>query len=210
LNGDAAGAYHGLVQALERPGESADARVWALTLAAEIAGRRGDAAAAELHFREALALDARDAYLMGAYADFLLDQGRVREVVPLLAGHTQNDVLLLRLALAEQGIAERHADFVAHRRNLTERFAAAKQRGDTLHLREEARFRLDIENDAPAALALAKENWKVQREPADLRILAAAARTTGDAAAQKTVADWLVATRIEDTALAALSAGPAR
>jgi Tfp pilus assembly protein PilF len=210
LNGDAAGAYRGLVQALARPGETADARVWALTLAAEIAGRRGDAAAAESHFREALALDAHDAYLMGAYADFLLDQGRAREVVPLLAANTQNDVLLLRLALAEQGITELGTDFVAHRRDLADRFAAAKQRGDTLHLREEARFRLAIEIDAPAALALAKENWKVQREPADLHILAAAARASGNAAAQKTVADWLVATRIEDIALVALAAGPAQ
>jgi Tfp pilus assembly protein PilF len=209
VNGDAAGAYRGLVQALERPGETADARVWALTLAAEIAGRRGDVAAAQLHFREALALDAHDAYLMGAYADFLLDQGRAREIVPLLAAKSQNDVLLLRLALAKQALRNLYR-LCRPSPGSSERFAAARQRGDTLHLREEARFRLDIDNNAPAALALAKENWKVQREPADLRILAAAARATGDAAAQKTVADWLVATRIEDTALAALSAGPAR
>ncbi len=145
LNGDAAGAYRGLLEALARPGESADARVWALTLAAEIAERRGDAAAAELHFGEALALDSHDAYLLGAYADFLLGQGRAHEVVPLLTAKTQNDMLLLRLSLAEQGIAELGTDFVAHRRDLADRFAAAKRRGDTLHLREEARFRLDIE-----------------------------------------------------------------
>jgi tetratricopeptide (TPR) repeat protein len=210
LNGDAAGAYRGLVRALARPGESADTRVWALTLAAEIAARRGDTAAAEAHFREARALDAHDAYLMGAYADFLLDQGRAREVVPLLADSVKNDALLLRLALAEQGIAELGTDFVAHRRDLADRIAAAKRRGDTLHLREEARFRLVIENDPPAALALAKENWKVQREPADLHILAAAARATGDAAARKTVADWLASTRIEDAALVAFAAEPAR
>ena len=210
LNGDAAGAYRALVQALARPGEAAGTRVWALTLAAEIAERRGDAAAAESHFREALALDAHDAYLMGAYADFLLDQGRAREVVPLLAAKTQNDALLLRLTLAEQGIAELGTDFVAHRREVADRFAAAKQRGDTLHLREEARFRLVIEKDSSAALALAKQNWKVQREPADLRILAAAARASGDAAARKTVADWLAATRIEDATLVALATEPAR
>ena len=79
-----------------------------------------------------------------------------------------------------------------------------------MHLREEARFRLAIENDASAALALARENWKVQREPADLRILAAAARATGDASARKTVADWRASTRIEDTALVALAAEAAQ
>ena len=210
LNGDAARAYRGLVQALARPGETAGARAWASTLAAEIAARRGDAPAAHAHFRDALALDPRDAYLLGAYADFLLDQGREREVVPLLAAVTSNDTLLLRLALAEKALPERRADFAVHQQVLADRFAAAKARGDTLHLREEARFRLEIEGDVAAALALAKANWAVQREPADLRILAATARARGDASAMKTVQDWVAATRIEDIAIVALAGGPAQ
>jgi len=210
VNGDAAGAYRALTQALARPGESPEVRVWALTLSAEIASRRGDVLAADRNFREALALDSGDAYLQGAYADFLLDQGRAREVAAMLATRTKNDALLLRLALAEQAVPERRSDFAAHRQELADRFAAAKQRGDTLHRREEARFRLEIENDAPAALALAKDNWKVQREAADLRILAAAARASGDAGARKTVADWMAATRIEDVAVVALAEGASR
>jgi len=210
LNGNAADAYRGLSNALARPGESSGVRVWALTLAAEIAARRGDAVTADAHFVEALALDAEDAYLQGAYADFLLDQGRAREVVPLLAARTKNDALLLRLTLAEQALPERQSDFVAHRQDLADRFAAAKQRGDTLHRREEARFRFEIEHDVAAALALAKANWEVQREPADLRILAAAARASGDSAARKTVADWMTATRIEDVAVVALNGRTAR
>ena len=210
LSGDAARAYRGLVQALSRPGETLDARAWAMTLAGEIAARRGDAPAADAHFRDALALDPRDSYLLGAYADFLLDQDRAREVVSLLAEHTTNDTLLLRLTLAEKSMPERRAEFVSHRQVLADRFAAAKQRGDTLHLREEARFRLDIENAAASALQLARDNWKVQREPADLRILAAAARASGDAAAARTVAEWVATTRVEDVTLVALSAGTAR
>ena len=207
LNGDATSAYRGLVQALGRSGETADVRIWALTLAAEIAARRGDALAADEHFREALGLDSRDAYLLAAYADFLLDQRRAREIVTLLAGNTRNDSLLLRLALAEMSVPELRTDFLAHRQELSDRFAAAKQRGDTLHQREEARFRLEVENDAAAALALAKDNWKVQREPADLRILAAAARASGDNAARKTVTDWVASTRIEDVVVVALAGG---
>jgi tetratricopeptide (TPR) repeat protein len=210
LNGNAADAYRGLSDALARPGEATGVRVWALTLAAEIAARRGEVAAADGHFREALALDADDAYLQGAYADFLLDQGRARDVVPLLAARTKNDALLLRLALAEQALPERRSDFIAHRQELVDRFAAAMQRSDTLHRREEARFRLEIENDGTAALALAKENWTVQREPADLRILAAAARASGDSAARKTVADWMATTRIEDVGVASLAGGSAQ
>ena len=203
LNGDAAGAYRGLVQALARAGDTAGTRAWALTLAAEIAARRGEAGAADIHFREALALDPRDAYLVAAYADFLLGQARAREAASLLADSAKNDALLLRLALAERSLPDKRSEFADHRRELADRFAAARRRGDTVHLREEARFRLDVENDIPAALILAKANWNVQREPADLRILAAAARASGENDARRTVTDWLASTRLEDVAVVA-------
>ena len=205
LNGDAAGAYRGLVQALARAGDTAGTRAWALTLAAEIAARRGEAGAADIHFREALALDPRDAYLVAAYADFLLGQARAREAASLLADSAKNDALLLRLALAERSLPDKRGEFADHRRELADRFAAARRRGDTVHLREEARFRLDVENDIPAALILAKANWNVQREPADLRILAAAARASGESDARRTVTDWLASTRLEDVAVVALA-----
>jgi len=210
LHGDATGAYRGLTQALLRAGDTADAREWALTLAAEIAWRRGDATAAEAHFREALALSSRDGYLLGAYADFLLERNRAREAVLLLAGSTRNDALLLRLALAEKALPDRRSEFTVHRQQLADRFAAARLRGDTLHLREEARFRLDIEDDPKTAVALALANWNVQREPADLRILAAAARASNDGDARRIVADWIASTRIEDVAVVARAGEPAR
>ncbi len=111
----------------------------------------------------------------------------------------------LRLALAERSLPDRRSEFADHRRTLADRFAAARLRGDTVHLREEARFRLDVENDIPAALALAKANWNVQREPADLRILAAAARASGDGEARRMVMDWVASTRLEDVAVVAFA-----
>jgi predicted Zn-dependent protease len=176
---DEAEAYRALVEALAQSQGAPDVRVWAFTLAAEIAARRGDGTAAESHFRQALALDPRDAYLKAAYADFLLDHGRAREALPLVADDTRNDALLLRLVLAEQQLADLRASFEAHRADLAGRFDAARRRGDTVHRREEARFRLVIEHDVPGALALARDNWNVQREPADLRILQEAARAAG-------------------------------
>jgi predicted Zn-dependent protease len=176
-------------------------REWALTLAAEIADRRGDGAAAETHFRDALALDPRDPYLIAAYCDFLLDRGRAREVLPLVANQTRNDNLLLRLALAERQLPDAASAFAQHRRELADRFDAARRRGDALHKREEARYRLTIENDAAGALRLARENWQVQREPADLRILSEAAAAAGDAEMQRDVAAWTVATGLQYAAL---------
>jgi len=87
---------------------------------------------------------------------------------------------------------------------LRARFDASRARGDTVHRREEARFQLQLNGDPKVALRLAQENWKVQREPADLRILAEAAHATGDTLARETVHQWLAATGLEYPAVAAL------
>ena len=207
LSGGAERAYAELLRVLANPGTDTGTIQWALTLAAEIAVRRGDAVAAEQHFRAALALDPHDAYLKGAYADFLLDAKRPLDVPPLLADDVKNDGLLLRLVLAEAQLPERRDAFVAHRAEMAARFDAARQRGDSLHRREEARFRLAIEGDVPGALRLARDNWNVQREPADLRILIDAAKAANDAAALRIVIDWVAATRLEDRAATAALAG---
>ena len=202
LSGDADSAYRSLLAALSSAADAdAALREWAWTLAAEIAERVGDYAAADLHFRNALALDPRDPYLISAYCDFLLDRDRAREIPPLVANQTRNDNLLLRLALAEQRLPDAASAFDQHRRELAARFDAARRRGDSLHKREEARYRLTIERDDAQALRLARENWQVQREPADLRILWEAASAAGDAAALRDVAAWTAANRLQYAAL---------
>ncbi len=81
-------------------GAPAEIRLWVLTQLAEMAARRGDAANAAARFVQALALDGGDSYLLGAYADFLLDQGRGADALHLLRGRGRVDALLLRQALA--------------------------------------------------------------------------------------------------------------
>jgi tetratricopeptide (TPR) repeat protein len=201
LSGAAAPAYDALTRTLLYAGGDRGVREWALTLAAEIAERRGDFSAAEQHFRAALVLDPRDAYLKAAYADFLLDRGRPAEVLPLLRDDTRNDTLLLRLALAEQKLADQRDGYAAHRTDLAARFDAARRRGDSMHRREEARFRLAMEHDAQGALRLARDNWAVQREPADLRILIEAAHAADDADALRIGDDWIASHRLEDVVL---------
>ncbi|WP_229507750.1 hypothetical protein [Massilia sp. Dwa41.01b] len=98
VSGQGRASYDRLRQALaERPDAPAPIRVWVETLLAEMAARLGDAAAAERHFRAALALDAEDSYLIGAWADFLLDAGRAGEAARLLQDRTRADALLLPL-----------------------------------------------------------------------------------------------------------------
>src|SRR5450631_2331773 len=134
-------------------------RLWAETLMGEIADRRRDPAA-ERHFRAALAIGEKDAYLLGAYCDWLLDQGRPAEVVGLLQKENRNDILLLRLALAQQAL--RQPDATTLIEILRARFDASHARGDTVHARENARFELALRNDAKAAVPYAIDSWKVQ------------------------------------------------
>jgi tetratricopeptide (TPR) repeat protein len=203
LSGEADDAYAGLETAITRSRASPNVVEWAETIAAEIATRRGDIAAAEKHFRAALALDPRDPYLLAAYGDFLLERDHPSEVVALLKDYTRNDSLLLRLALAEARLPDARESFSTHRAELEDRFAAARRRGDTLHRREEARFVLEIRRDPAVALKLARENWAVQRESADLRILAAAANAARDASALREVEAWRRRNRLEDASLMA-------
>ena len=205
VSGRAEAAQRELAQALA---DSADAdtgvRAWASTILAEIAARRGDREAAEAHLRAVLAIDPRDAYARGAYADLLLDAGRPREAAALVASETRHDALLLRLVLAEAQLPEAAAEYkAAHRAELTARFYAARLRGDALHAREESRFRLAIDRDVRVAVELARANWDVQREPADLRVLVDAALAADDKAALATATEWIRTTRLEDVTLAA-------
>ncbi len=203
--GKARSAYARLLGALHRaPDAGAGQRLWILTRLAEIAWRLGDAAAAERHFRDALAAGLTDNFLLAAYADFLLEQRRQREVIDLLQEHSRSDTLLLRLALAERDLGLPGA--ARRAQSLGERFAAAAARGERLHLAEEARYLLELRADAPAALAAAAENWDSQREPRDALILLEAARAARNPVAAAPVLEWLVRTGFEHPRMRSLAA----
>ncbi|MBL8352095.1 MAG: hypothetical protein JNL87_17500 [Burkholderiaceae bacterium] len=191
-----------LQQAL-RASVDADQRLWLLTRLGEVAHWRGQPARAEHHYREALALDRGDVYLLAAWSDFLLDSGRPGEVVALLARWEAADSLLLRLAEAEAAL--RRPEAARHRQTLADRYASARLRGDATHQAEQARFELRLRGDAAQALRLAADNYRVQREPRDARILVEAALAAGDPAAAQPVRDWLQRSGFEDVRLRRLA-----
>ena len=174
-------------------------RLWLHTRLGEVSVWAGQTAQAERHFRRALAVGRDDGYLLAAWCDFLLDQGRPAEVVSQLAGWESSDGLLLRLAEAEKRLKMPAAP--AHQQALADRFAAARLRGDTTHRAEEARFHLRLLGDGPGALALARANYAVQREPRDARILLEAALSVRDAGAARAALDWLLTSGFEDPRL---------
>ncbi len=205
LNGRAQASREALQDAFDRFGadESPQLRLWALTILAEIDARVGDGVAAEQHFRQALALGPRDGYLLGAYADFLLDARRPQEVLALLQNESRIDALLLRLALAEQMLGTRTLS--RHIFELSERFQMNRLRGDTSHQREEARFTLHLLQRVPEALRLAEANWSVQHEPWDARTLLEAALAGGDSIAARPVLEWLRTSQLEDNQIRRLA-----
>jgi tetratricopeptide (TPR) repeat protein len=200
----AAAALGAAMGAARSPGE----RAWALSLLGDLARWRGDEPAAEDRFREALAADAGDGYARTALADLLLDGDRPGEAAALVAGRDSDDAMLLRRALAEHaaGAAGDAGPGGGAVTAMRARLAASRARGDAVHAREEARFVLAVDGDAPRALALATDNWRVQREPADARVLLEAALAAGDRAAAAPVLAWLGATGFEWPRLRRLAA----
>jgi len=196
VTGQSAKSRELLRTVLSDPGLSGREQIWIATILAEIAARTGAIREAEESFAEAFKVGTKDQYLLGAYADFLLDQRRYQDVMSLLRSETRADGLLLRLALAEQAL--KLPIFQNHTAELAARFAAARERGTTVHVREEARFTLALLHDARRALPLAQANWKVQREPADARILLESALTAKNSPAAQPVLDWMTSNHVED------------
>ena len=203
LTGQANKSREQLTSILDHPGISARERLWVLTILAEMAARTGDAQTAEKYFVDARSLGMKDHYLLGTYADFLLDQGRAPEVVTLLQRETRADGLLLRLTLAEQGLGLPASK--DHTAELAARFAASRERGTRVHVREEARFTLALLHDPKTALSLAQANWEIQKEPWDARLLLESALAIGNRNAARPAIAWLHTNHTEDMRLQQLA-----
>ena len=195
-------AFQTLRQALASTNDK-DYSLWLHTRLGEVAAWQGQAAVAEQHFSQAMALGVDDGYLLAAWTDFLLDQGRADQVIALLSKWEAVDGLLLRLALAETLLKLPAATI--HIQTLGDRFAAARLRGDTTHQAEEARFHLVLRKDAKEALRLAVENFLVQKEPRDARIVLEAAIALRDPAGARDATAWLKSSGFEGTILRGLA-----
>lgn len=205
VSGRAATAYASLARGVAGARElTPSERSCALSTLGEVAARTGDDAGAERRFREALAADPDDAYTRAALADLLLDLDRPAEVASVVAGRTEDDGLLLRLAIAARRAGTPDAHALAD--TLGARHAASLARGDVVHRREQARFELEVRGDAERALALARANFEVQREPWDVRIVFAAALAAGRTDAAREALAFFEQSRAEDPRLRALAA----
>jgi tetratricopeptide (TPR) repeat protein len=169
---------------------------WIEGLGAESAERLGDWTSAEQHYRKALALTPDDNFLQVAYADFLLDRGRPAEVLKLLGTDSASDTAFLRIALAQAALGS--PDLARYVWVMSARFAGLQQRGSDFFGREQARFALQLQHDPEGALQIAAQNWNVQREPPDTRVLLEAALAAKRPAAAASAIAFVERSKLQD------------
>jgi tetratricopeptide (TPR) repeat protein len=173
---------------------------WVHTMQADIAVQLGRLEQAEQHFRNVLASDPADNYALRSYADLLLDQHRNEEVISLLREFTSDTGILLPAAIAAHR-AGQQALAAEWRAQLHSRFEENRLRGNPPHGRYEALYQLELAGDPKRALALAQNNWRQQKQPADSRVLLEAAMAARDPAAAQEVLDFLAKNGTQHVAL---------
>lgn len=202
LLGQVGAARQSLTQ-LQSAAPDDERRAWILTTLAELEARNSKPAAAERAYRQALALSS-DGYARISYADFLLHQQRAAEVPAVLKGQPRSDSVLLRLTMAAK--KTRASSLAQDQRELARRMAQLGSSGNEQagHAREQAMWALWVLGDPQKALALARLNLGLQREPVDLLLLAEAARAGGQPQALAELAQTKKEMRLHDERLDAL------
>jgi predicted Zn-dependent protease len=203
INGRAGWARATLAAAQDQARTAAE-RGWVLSLSCEVAYWTGDPQTADRACRAALAFDSGDRYTRALLADVLLELGRTQEAYALCQGRHADDALLLRASLAALTLKRADAETLANEARA--RFTLNRLRGDAVHQREEARLALATSGSAERALALARENFAIQREPWDARLLLEAALAARMPEAAQPALAWLHETGFEAPALHALRA----
>jgi hypothetical protein len=188
---------------------SGPVRAWALALLAQAHEQRGERGPAATAYQAALAAG-DDLVTRLAYADFLLADRSGAAAGALLRDAPPTDGVVLRQWRSAR--LQGPSDAWVFEDRLRARLADARERGDgsdLLHARDWAQFELERGN-AAEALRLAQANWRDQREPADLLVLAQAATAARDTPARAEVRGWLARTRLQDVRIVAALEEPRR
>ena len=198
-------AAHGLETLIAQHADVSQ-RSWLLSLLAETQERWGRDQAAAQSYTRSLALDA-DLYTAIAYSDLLLRMGQASQALQALAALPATDAVVLRQAAAWRRLGD--ARWTGARAILLERFEELKRRGDdpALHSRELALIALWLDDDAAGALAIARRNLLLQREPLDWWVALQSARQIPDAAALSEIAVAIRSTGLQDSRLTAALKG---
>jgi hypothetical protein len=199
LTGPAAKAATDLEAMLRQSQVNPALQDFAIAVLAEITAAAGDETKAATLLQSLIAGGNTDVATLSALADLLLRQNKLKETLALLEGKGESDALLLRRVIAARQLNDtRLAKWQAI---LDDRFAAAAASNNRVHLREEARYRLEVLGDAQTALALSLENWTTQKEPADMELVLASALAAMKPETAGPVIDFITSSEISDARL---------
>ncbi len=178
LQGDHQAATQGL-QKLEGQARDIGQRAWLSSLLAEAFERWGRDAQAAQAYQRSLTFEP-DLYTAIAYSDLALRTGRYKEALAALAASPDTDAVLLRRAAAWRQLDDTR--WRATLATLNERTVELKRRGDdpALHGRELALIALWLDDNPTAALAAARQNLALQREPIDWWVALQSAKQAKD------------------------------
>lgn len=205
VTGEAEEAYASLSEIMPMVRKNWPSAVqWIVTMQAEISRALGHDREAEQHYREGLANDPDDFYLLRSYADFLLDHGRGEETLPQLREHLSDTGILLLAAIAARRSGQ-EALAAEWTTQLKSRFEEIRLRGSQPHGKFEARYELELMDDPQRALAIAQANWQQQKDPRDSRNVLEAAIAAKDPAQARPVLEFLKANRTQDVVLERLA-----
>ena len=163
---------------------------------ADMARRIGLAAEAETLWKQQLESSPEDTSLITSVADSYMDQKRYAEVLNVIGERLDMDTFVIRLAIAAKELG--HPRAAEYRTLASEAVALNTRRGLTSHLREEALYRLYLEQDPKQALDVAKKNWQNQREPFDLHLLVTAAKKAKNDEVIQMARQWIAERHFED------------
>jgi hypothetical protein len=170
-------------------------RAYALAVKGELHDRAGEATEAARAYAGAANLAPDDVATRSAWADLLLARGERLAASRILVAEQPSLALLVRQARAGDASALERA---------REMLELERQRGDRGHLREAALLALYVDGDAPLAVQFARQNFALQRELADVRLLAEAATRADDFTALRELSAWIHAERYDDAVTAGL------
>lgn len=200
LQGNHQTATQGL-QKLTAQARDGGQRAWLSSLLAEAFERWGRDALAAQAYQRSLAFEP-DLYTSIAYSDLALRLGRYKDALSALSALPETDAVLLRRAAAWRNLDDPR--WRGALTALTDRTAELKRRGDdpALHGRELALIALWLEDNPTAALAYARQNLALQREPVDWWIALQSAKAAKDDMALSELKATLRLTGLQDARLA--------
>ena len=148
---------------------------------------------AKAHYLGALDIQGNNPYTLASLGQLMLLQQDFHGMLAVLPEDSLNISSQVLRTIAAKALSQRHAENQIS--TLEERFL----NDDTLRTgRDYGVFMLHIKGDQEAAYAIARENWKRQKEPADLHLLVDCAVQQNDIGQLRQIQSWISSHGLSD------------